>query len=210
MKKVFSIIALSLVGILVVTTVVLACVTTCFYTPINESYSSSIETVRVYYNGTNYGTYRKGSTDGGATFSKILKYQSTDAKQNVLISLFGGAYNFDSKITALKTGEKTITLTTSGNNYLVFQVDGDPVLKFNGSPYYIDDDDTTVTINYLIVTANNTTDSLKEITTYVVTGTNTITESTSSATVTASYKITSIARQKDLVNYISSLSAEQI
>ncbi len=190
-KKILIIVCLSLVALLVITTVCLACIKTQFYDGVFGSTDAKAQAITVYHGGKD-NTYVEGS----AEYNKIVDLYKGSSKENVLLNIFEGAYSFDKDIRSYNT---SITLNNSENTLIVFNYGEEQTLKYDGKEYK-DASGKSVTFRSLIVSVDNNTNYMKEIKVYVCKDT-----AGGISKITPSYAISTVSKQAKLYEYITSL-----
>lgn len=193
MKKILTIIALSLVGIIGAGVITLAFVKTNY----GQLSTSNIEEIVVYY-----GTENNTFTEEDEIYNTLLEKFDASNKETILSSLFQGAYSKDAKPAVEKL---SWTFSTSTDTmYLKFNFNSDnyPMIKVDGENY-IDDtlttDDQTVEYKSVYITVENTS-TLTTVTAYFVQAEN------NDTTTSSNYRITYVAHQEALYDYITELS----
>lgn len=187
MKKILTIVALSLVGLLVVTTIVLG------FIPSNFAQVSINEAVSVtYHNGSASQIYYK-NTDAD-TFNDLVELFDEQSKQSVLKSLFTGAYSNDPEVI-----NETTSMSTKLTNgkWLVYRFDNAQTLYINGKEYEDKTQSTTTTVTFKKLALSVTeTDGMELVTMYIFD-----TETTSTAT----HTVKIYADLTATLNYINNL-----
>lgn len=189
-KKIISIVIISLVLAITITTVVLAIVPKKFYNPIVEGY----DYVTVYKKDqTNLRSFYTKDESDKETLDNIQTYLEKSVKDNILSTIFQGTASFDNKI-IVETTSNVISNVASGKACLVFGYVDAQTLMFNGAVYNNPDSKKeTITFNKLVMPISDDED-FQERTIYVMD------EST-----TSNYKIKFLAHQSDLYDYIESI-----
>ncbi len=191
MKKIFSIIVLSLVGLLVAATVVLALVSTSQYNPV----VNDADYIVVYKNSqTNSNPYAKDSEE----YKKIYDLHKQSLKQNILSTMFQGALGNNSELT--KVSEANISSLLNAENsglFVEFAFDNeDQVLMWEDKQYTYETSNgakKVATFDALYLGIENT-ENYTTITVYVVLNGK------------YNFKITSLAHQSELYEYVNALS----
>lgn len=190
MKKVISIIILSLVGLLITATVVLAIVPITTYNPV----SSDVNYVVVYKNSaTNYNMYLKDSEQA----KKLVELNEKSHKQNILSTMFQGALGNKAQLEKVTQANISSVLNSSNAGYFVeFNYDNaERTLQWEGKDYVYKDGTADKLAMYdKLVVAINDTSSFAKITVYVVNEGKYM------------FKITTHAHQNELFDYISQIS----
>lgn len=189
-KRILIIVCLSLIAALIVTTICLACIKSTFYDGVFESTSTQADMINVYKYG-NSNAYDKNDEE----YNELVKLYKNSTKENILLSIFEGAYSFDTSINNW-TGS-SVTLNNSENIYLAFNYFETQTLKYEGETFKNNGND--VTFKSLIVTVTNDSNYMKEVNIYVCS--NNATDST----ITPSFVIKTVAKQASLIEYIKGL-----
>lgn len=189
MKKVLTIVALSLVGLIVITTIVLGFINVSFeQVTINEAYS-----LTVYKNGDDQ-TYLKTDTDT-TVFNDLNNLFNKQSEQSILKSLFTGAFSVEAEVINEAT---TLSQNQKLNNgyWLVYKFDQEQTLKIDGEEYKdITQKEQTVTYKKLAVSVVKTED-MELVTMYIFSTT---------ASTTATHTIRVYANLASTYEYISNL-----
>ena len=191
MKKTLTIVALSLIGLIIIATIVLGFVNTNF-AQINIDNATS---VTLYKDG-KANTYYKND-DGVATntaqqYKEIADLYNKESKVSILTALFTGAYSTKADIVNENT---TISNKISSEYWLVFEFDEEQTLKLNGKEY-IDSTSTSsdpVTFTKVVLQVTNT-QGMQLVTAYIC-------ESSSASQ--ATYTMSIYANQTTLYEYIN-------
>lgn len=158
MKKILTIVALCVIGVLVVTTMALGFINTDFaQVTINDAIS-----VTVHKGGTKTQIYYK-DTDA-EEYNKFVSMFNTQSEQSVLKSLFTGAYSVEPEVV-----NETIGMTsklTSGY-WLVYRFETAQTLKIDGKEYEDKSSaDTKVTYKKLALSVTET-EGMELVTMYI-------------------------------------------
>lgn len=200
MKKIISIIVLSIVGLLVAATITLAIVPVSTYDAVKGATqtSKSPDYITVYKNGKS-NTYLPGAVNYETVSTNIKAKYEDSLKASILSSFFQGAMSYDEAVEKSTTSGIDNVLKTNGSVYVEFNWNEAQTLYFDGAEYKVTNNKTEKTVSFtsLAVEVKNT-DAYEKVTVYV------IDNSTSSSRV-SNYKISTLAHQKDLYNYIISL-----
>lgn len=191
MKKTLTIVALSLIGLIIIATIVLGFVNTNF-AQINIDNATS---VTLYKDG-KVNTYYKND-DGVATntaqqYKEIADLYNKESKVSILTALFTGAYSTKADIVNENT---TISNKISSGYWLVFEFDEEQTLKLNGKEY-VDSTSTSsdpVTFTKVVLQVTNT-QGMQLVTAYIC-------ESSSASQ--ATYTMSIYANQTALYEYIN-------
>lgn len=201
-KKILSIVIISVIVLITALTVILAIVPKRLYNPVTEGYYR----VAVYKDGKDAGGYNLTGdmTDKEKDFKKKLaRYLDESFKDNCLSSLFQGTGRYESKVIS-KNEENIVSniAKASGAVVLRFEYSEAQKLIFNGKEYknsQASDPTKTITFTRIYMPLSNDGDFQERIV-YLTSGTST----------TSSYQIKFLAHQGDLYNYISSLENDSL
>jgi hypothetical protein len=186
MKKILTIVALSLVGLLIVTTIVLG------FIPSDFSQLSVTEAYKVtYHKGPQFQVlYKDTNAD---EFNKLVDLFENQSEQSVLKSLFTGAYSNEPSV---KNEATSMTTKLTSGKWLVYRFDNAQTLYINGEKHEDKTQtDPTVTFKKLAMSVIET-DGLQEVTMYIF--------DTPNAT-TATHTITVYADLTATLEYINNL-----
>lgn len=191
MKKTLTIVALSLVALIIVTTITLGFINTNF----DQLSVDKAVSVKIYKNGS-YQTFYKNNDPANSTgYNDVTKLYNNQSKISILAALFTGAYSAKASITAENT---TMANKTSSGYWVSYIFDEAQTLKLNGKDYYdsgtTSDDPVSFVQMYLQVTE---TKGMELVYCYIC--------ETSNA-VQARYTLTIYADQADLYDYINDLT----
>lgn len=192
-KKIVSIVIISLVLAITIVTVVLALVPNKLYNPIVSDYDyvtvykKDESDIRVYY-----------PDDSDKTvINNIATYLKKSVQDNILSSMFQGTSKFENKI-VVEVTNSVLSNVASGSNCLVFGYVEEQTLMWNGKEYRNpnatgSNKDKVIKFNKLVMPLSNDQD-FQEREVYVIdSGSN------------SNYKIKFLAHQSELYNYIESL-----
>ena len=187
MKKILTIVALSLVSLLIVTTIVLG------FIPSDFSQLSVNEAVSVtYHKGAAHQVYYK-NTDA-EVFNDIVDLFEEQSKQSVLKSLFTGAYSNEASV---KNEATSMTNKLTSGQWLVFKFDNAQTLYINGEEYEDKTHTTTTTVTYKkLAMSVIETEGLEKVTMYIFDSQN---------ATTATHTITIYANLTATLEYIDNL-----
>ena len=191
MKKTLTIVALSLIGLIIIATIVLGFVNTNF-AQINIDNATS---VTVYKDGKDSKFYKnddKVGSDTATQYKEIADLYNKESKVSILTALFTGAYSTKANIVNEYT---TISNKTSSGYWLIFEFDEEQTLKLNGKEY-VDSTSTSsdpVTFTKVVLQVTNT-QGMQLVTAYIC-------ESSSSEQ--ADYTMSIYANQTALYEYIN-------
>lgn len=188
MKKILTIVALSLVAIMGAAVISLVFIKQDH----NQISLSNIEYVDVYY-GTKHNNYAPEQE----IFKTLLKKYASGTKESVLNTLFQGAYSAEAKAEIIKSGWSFSP--TTGKNYLMLEYKEDhlPTLKLNGKTYEdetLTTEEKTVAYERVYITVENNT-VLTKITVLVSE------KNTSGTKTSGNYKIEFITHNSALYDY---------
>lgn len=199
-KKIISIVIVSIIVAIALTTVVLAIVPKRLYNPIVDGYY----TVTVYNNkDTKYQYMGNNSSEEQKTFNtKLRELVDKSVKDNLLSAIFQGTGSFEVKVESTNQGNVMNKVANVDNavclvyNYL----DDEQTLKF-GDEVYINSQattaDKTVKFTKIFMPITNN-DSFEECIVYLANSEN-----------TSNYQIKFLAHQADLYSYLTSLWDEK-
>lgn len=190
-KKIISIVIISLVLAITVATIVLALVPKKLYNPIASDY----DYVTVYQKDASQPNTVYPDDSDKTKINNISKYLDKSLQDNILSSIFQGISKFESKIVVEST-TSVISNIASGSTCLVFGYVNDQTLMFNGKEYKNNnakDPEKTITFNKLVMPLSNDKDFQERVVYVMDNGSN------------SNYKIKFLAHQSDLYNYIESL-----
>ena len=200
MKKIISIIVLSIVGLLVAATITLAIVPVSTYDAIKGATltESNPEYVAVYRNGKS-NTYVSGSETYTTVYTNIMKNYEKSLKASILSSFFQGAMSYDESVEKATTSNIETALQTSDSIYVEFIWEDKQTLYFEGTEYKVTNNkkENSVTYTSLALEVKNT-NAFETVTIYVI-------DSSASSARVSNYKIHTLAHQQDLYKYILSL-----
>ncbi|MBE5746427.1 MAG: hypothetical protein E7359_03985 [Clostridiales bacterium] len=193
MKKVLSIVALSLIAVLAGVIILFAC--------IDKSYNPNItepDYIQIYINktsGQNTESYYKndGIEDRKAVYDEVLKLYNKSFNQKIMSGIFQGILFNDAKIV-----RETKTLSTLTGTYIAFNYEDLQTLKLNGKTYTYKNGSTTETniqFKTLWVEVKDS-DAMTDINIYVEY------YNQNSTSETSRYKYVVKAMQSGLYNYI--------
>lgn len=194
-KKILSIVIITLILALTVTTIVLAIVPKRLYNPVTNGYMS----VAVYRNKKDrmYFATDDANAEDEAFNTKLSKLLSDSVKDNVLSSIFQGTGKFKSEVTSRDEGDvMTNVAKVSDGMCLVFMYDEEQTLMFNGKVYknpQATDKDKTVTYTQIFMPIANDQD-FQERTVYLADSSN-----------QSDYQIKFLAHQSDIYDLINNL-----
>lgn len=194
-KKILSIVIITLILALTVTTIVLAIVPKRLYNPVTNGYMS----VAVYRNKKDrmYFATADANAEDKEFNTKLSKLLSDSVKDNVLSSIFQGTGKFKSEVTARDEGNvMTNVAKVSDGMCLVFMYDKEQTLMFNGKVYKNPQaigKDNPVTYTKIFMPIANDQD-FQERTVYLADSSN-----------KSAYQIKFLAHQSDIYDLINNL-----
>ena len=190
MKKILTIVALSLVGLLITTTIVLG------FIPSDFSQLSVNEAVSVtYHKGTAHQVYYK-NTDA-EVFNDLVELFESQSEQSVLKSLFTGAYSNEPTV---KNEATSMTTKLTNGKWLVYRFDNAQTLYINGVEYEDLTQTVTTTVTYTKLAVSITeTEGLEEVTMYIF---DTQTATTATHTITVYADLTATLEYLDTLEII--------
>lgn len=189
-KKIISIVIISVVMAIIVATVVLALVTKTFYNPIADGYNYIAIYQKDNSTSNRYSTNDDREEQKEVT-GKIAEYLEKSFKDNILSSMFQGTGSFENKVVYVSTNIESNVLKNS--TCLVFGYLDEQKLIFNGQEYknpQATDPTKTVTFNKLVMPLSNDND-FQERVVYLVDGNG-----------NSNYQIKFLAHQSDLYTYV--------
>lgn len=195
-KKILSIVIISLILAVTILTIVLALVPKKLYNPIADGYY----TVTVYKdkNSNIYQTSGEMSEESQTFKNNLVKYLDKSVKDNMLSSIFQGTGRFEAKVVSKDEGNvMTNVANVSGATCLIFNYLDEQKLVFNGKEYknpQATDPTKTITYTKLYMPISKTED-FQEAVVYLTDKTN-----------KSSYQIKFLAHQSEIYNYIISLN----
>ena len=192
-KKIFARIMLTIIVLLVTATIVLAVVPKQYYDAVYDSADGTVNNLTVYHKGKN-NTYFSDTEEYG----KIIDLYKKSSKENLLLSLFEGTLGAKPTIESYST---TLTLNNSENTYVAFNFNGTQTLKFKGETYK-NKSGNSVTFNAIVVSVGNDSNNLATVNVYICT-------SVTGPSAIPQYKITTLAKQHELLEYITTLELSQ-
>ena len=196
-KKILSIVIISVIVAITVLTIVLAIVPKRLYNPVVSGY----DRVAVYKDGrgVGYDLVENQMTDKQSAFKADLeKYLGDSFKDNLLSSIFQGTGRFENKVVSKDEGNVSTSIAkASGSVCLVFEYYEEQKLIFNGKEYKNPlrpvDQDETITFTKIYMPLSNDSD-FQERVVYLTKGDN-----------KSSYQIKFLAHQGDLYNFVQNL-----
>lgn len=189
MKKVISIIAITLVALLVGATVTLACVKTNTPDVLSKlGVYDNVNYVKVYKEGSEYQVFDAQNSD---VVKKIVELHKDAHKENTLSALFQGATGYDASFTTLESSiSKTDIL--SGNICISFILKDSQNLVWNKKEI-LNSKDKNVTYKEVLVQLNNS-ENFADVNVYIMNETN-----------SSLYKVKTVAHQAKLYSYVSDM-----
>lgn len=196
MRKLLTIIALTIVLILSATTITLALVKSNF----NQVSLNNIQFIDVYY-GSKHGNFANTGETEKKVFEEILNNYKKGTKESILSSLFQGAYSEDAKAEIINSSwtfspnsEKTYIVFTYKNGNL-------PKITLNGKEY---EHETKGKIEYKAVYIEvEKSEYLVKINAYFI-------EAESADNKTSNFRVQFVAHHDALYNYIVSLNEDSL
>ena len=192
-KKIFAIIMLTIIVLLVTATIVLAVVPKQYYDAVYDSADGTVNNFTIYHKGKN-NTYFSDTEEYG----KIVDLYKKSSKENLLLSLFEGTLGAKPTIESYST---TLTLNNSENTYVAFKFNNTQTLKFKGETYK-NKSGNSVTFNAIVLNVGNDSNNLETVNVYICT-------SVAGPSAIPQYKITTLAKQHELLEYITTLELSQ-
>ena len=187
-SKIVTICVVALVSLIVVATIVLAIVPKHYYDVVYSSTSGQAQNIQVYSKGKT-NVY----TSDSAEYASIVSNYKSGLKENLLLSLFEGSLGYKSSIDKYTT---PISLNDANSTYVVFRYGQDQTLLFDGSQ--VKDNDEPITFRYIVLSVTNDSNYVKSVNAYICTA--------ATDTATPIYKLTTLAKQYQLLQYISTLA----
>ena len=195
-KKILSIVIVSLVLAITALTIILALIPKTLYNPIADGYSY----VYVHQKDDEYNTYlaNSDSQEQKDVLSKINELLEESIRDNLLSSIFQGTGSFDTRVVIeKKSSVMSDVAKASGATSLVFGYANDQEFVFKGvkykNPQAKKDPDKVVTFRKLVMPLTSTEDFQERIVYLVDVDGN------------CNYQIKFLAHQSDLYNYVESL-----
>lgn len=193
-KKIVTIIVLCLVVVIVATTVTLALVPKKYYDAVAGSTDNKADSIAVFSGGRR-NEYFYSDEEHKAVCDNIVARYEAGLKENVLLSIFEGTSKFK---TSIESYTSTVQLNNSQNTYIQFNYNYSQTLKYNGKEYK-DANNNPVTFNSIIVSVTNTSNYMQSVNVYIA-------SDRTNTTATPVVKITTLAKQYKLMEYINTLS----
>ena len=190
-KKVISIVIITLVVLLVAATITLACVQKPLYNPLPTNY----DYIDIYNTNGSESYYPDGTEKSVKVYNTIAEKHQESFKANLLSEIFQGTLKYNVKVTS--TAYSNINnVITEADVCLVFNFLQEQTLELNGAVYK-DDSSFTKEVKYdqIVMPLINDTE-FSECTMYLVADK---TEGQSS------YQVKFLAHQSDLYEYVNSL-----
>ena len=188
-KKIITIVALTLVVLLVTATIVLAVVPKQYYDAVYRSTSATADYIGVYSGGKG-NTYDKNSDQ----YAKVVELYKKSTKENLLLSIFEGSSKFK---TSIESYTSNVYLNNSENTYVAFKFNEMQTLKYNDAAYK-NTSGNEVQFDVILVSVTNDGNYMQSVNVYIG-------KETSNTIVTPSYRIVTLAKQHELISYIDSL-----
>ncbi len=129
-KRIGSIVSLSIIGILIVLTLIMV--------NVDKNYMISCNTPDYIY--VQYGSNSKVVLTDDDQISAVQNYISNASKENLLTSLFSGNLFSKANITTAATGSNSISIPSTSDYYVVYHYDTAQVLKYSKNSVYKDSD----------------------------------------------------------------------
>lgn len=129
MKKVLSIIALCLIGVLAATIII--------FSTVNTSYNLNLakpDYIEVSINNSNYkeSYYANGDEEHKAVYNKIMNLYNASFKQKIMSGIFSGVIFNKPKIVYSGTSKNSIL---NNGTFIIFNYSSEQTLMLNGKPY---------------------------------------------------------------------------
>ena len=207
MKKIISIIVLSIVGLLVAATITLAIVPVSTYDAVKGATlsNSNPDYMIIYRNGNSNTLLPSTREDYNTIYNNVKKNHEKSLQASVLSSFFQGAMSYTEEVEKATTSNIENVLKTKSETgsdptmYIEFAWYDAQTLYFEGEQYKVTNNKTekTVTFTSLAIEVKNN-NAFNEITIYVI-------DSSSSSSRVSNYKIHTLAHQEDLYKYMLTL-----
>ncbi len=183
MKKIMTIVALSLIGLLAVTTIVLACIQYNY----NRLQLSQVEYITIYNNGDTKTLFSDVEEEKEEVNQLISLYKKAQ-KQNLLNALFQGNVNKEVEVTR----STTTNLNTTVKNAVAIQFyfEKEQKIMVGGKAYTYNNNEVTYRYATIVLSNNH---NVEEYTLYF---------SNNVSSTTTVYSITGLAHFADLYQYV--------
>ena len=191
-KKILSIVILSLILAITVTTIVLAVVPKKLYNPVTDNYNL----ITVYKDKVSnaYNTADTAAEDDKAIVAKIKEKLEMCVKDNILSSMFQGVGSFEERVIYEKTS--TDCVSKVAKVCLVFTYLEEQTLELKGNVYTHPEgkgENNSIVYKKIFMPLNNTED-FQECTVYLTDGDN-----------KSNFQVKFLAHQSELYDYIVDL-----
>lgn len=195
-KKILSIVILSLILAITITTIVLAVVPKKLYNPITDNYKAII----VYKDKVSniYHTADTAAEDDKVIVAKIKENLEMSVKDNILSSMFQGVGSFEERVIYEKTSTDCMSKVAkvSGSVCLIFDYLEEQTLELKGNVYTHPEgkgENNSIVYTKIFMPLNNTED-FQECTVYLTDGDN-----------KSNFQVKFLAHQSELYDYIVDL-----
>lgn len=145
--KIILTVCASLVGLLTIATIVLACTKYTAFGIVNdkaysmEVYKSGYEEIPTY-------TYVKGNTDDEAIMKQVYEKANLAQKENNLSALFQGVGKFETKVKNIQTDMEEVLNMAEGSYYIKLNYNEAQKLVIDGKDYINQNSSTKETVKY--------------------------------------------------------------
>lgn len=196
MKKIILTITSSLIGVLLIATIILACTHYTAYGIVNDK----VQLMEVYKTGYIDVAKTYENAEGKDEVKTVLSKLEASRKENNLSTLFQGAKGFQPKVENKEVKVKEIVENNDGAYFVHFVYSNAQVLVFNGKDYVDKNTTTKETVKYteLWIEVKNSS-SFTSYTIYLVD------QGLDSSRATSRYQVKCVAQQADLYAYIGTL-----
>ncbi len=195
LKKILSIVILSVVLAITATVIILAVVPKRHYNPVERDNVMVISVWRETVDNS-YVRGEIGSEEQNKIANEILDLHEKSLKDNVLSSIFQGTSGFEPEVTKYGYSDVSKELKKDATISVVLDFAEEQTLKFNGEEYKDTTAQTTKSVKYSRAVLTVTNSSSFEKATLYLTDDN----------FTSSYQIKFLAHQSELYDYIVNLN----
>lgn len=154
MKKIILTIASTIIGALLIATIILACTHYTAFAVVNDKASL----MRVFKSGTYSDTnYTYENTEGKDEVKTVLSKMEASRKENNLSTLFQGAKKFQPKVENKEISKNDIVQNNDGAYFVLLAFNEKQILVFDGKNYVDENTTTKETVKYdeLLVEVKN-------------------------------------------------------
>lgn len=200
-KKILSIVILSLIVAITITTIVLAVVPKKLYNPVTDNYKA----ITVYKDkvSNTYNTADTAAEDDKDIVAKIKENLEMSVKDNTLSSMFQGVGSFEERVIYEKTSTDCMSKVAkvSGSVCLIFNYLEEQTLELKGNVYTHPEgkgENNSIVYTKIFMPLNNTED-FQECTVYLTGSDN-----------KSNFQVKFLAHQSELYDYIVSLQWDTV